>query len=65
MTTPVISIGTRAYNAENTVVRALDSILEQSMPGFEYWIVNNGSTDNTGSILDEYAKKIKEFMRFT
>ncbi len=59
MTRPVISIGTRAYNAENTVVRTLDSILEQSMPGFEYWIVNNGSTDNTGSILDEYAKKDK------
>lgn len=56
---PLVSIGTRAYNAEKTIVQTIESVLSQSMSDFEYWIINNGSTDRTGEILDQYAAKDK------
>lgn len=54
---PIISVGTRAFNAENTIAQTLESVLSQTMIEFEYWIVNNGSTDRTGNIINEYAEK--------
>ena len=59
MSQPLVSIGTRAYNAEKTIVQTIESVLSQSMSDFEYWIINNGSTDRTGEILDQYAAKDK------
>lgn len=54
-----ISIGTRAYNAERTIAQTLESVLAQSMGEFEYWICNNGSTDRTGEIINQYAARDK------
>lgn len=45
------------YNREVLVGRAIESILAQTMPDFEYIIVDNGSTDKSGEIAEEYAKK--------
>jgi glycosyltransferase involved in cell wall biosynthesis len=56
---PKITIGTRAYNAEKTIAQTLESVLSQTMGQFEYWIANNGSTDSTGDIIDEYASRDK------
>ena len=52
-----VVVWTQAYNAEKTLRRAMDSILQQTYPDFEYYVLNNGSSDGTGAIIEEYAKK--------
>lgn len=44
------------YNAENFVNKALDSLRKQSLINFEIVCVNDGSTDNSINILNDYAK---------
>lgn len=53
----VISILMLTYNRENLVSRAIESILRQTYSNFEFIIVDNGSTDKSGQIADEYAKQ--------
>lgn len=52
-----ISIIVPVYNQEKLLNRCLDSILCQTFDDFEIIIVNDGSTDNSGKICDEYATK--------
>lgn len=56
MTSPLVSIGTRAYNAETTIEQTIKSVLNQSERNLEYWIVDNGSTDSTFDIIQSYAR---------
>lgn len=51
-----ISIIVPVYNAAATIGRMLDSIKEQSMSDFEVLMINDGSTDASGNILDGYHK---------
>lgn len=44
------------YNREDTIKACLDSILNQTLKDFEVVIVDDGSTDFSGAIADEYAK---------
>ena len=43
-----------AFNAEKTIVRAIDSVLKQTYPNIELLIINDGSTDNTSEIVSKY-----------
>ncbi|MEM1989649.1 MAG: glycosyltransferase family 2 protein [Candidatus Bathyarchaeia archaeon] len=52
-----ISVIMPAYNTERYVSQAIKSILQQSYPHFEFLIIDDGSTDRTPDILQEYAKK--------
>lgn len=52
-----ISVMMAAYNAENYIRRALDSILAQTFPDFDIIVVDDGSQDATGVIADEYAAR--------
>ena len=54
---PLVSVLMPAYNAERYIAQAVDSILQQSFPDFEFLIVNDGSTDGTLSILQDYADR--------
>ena len=54
-----ISILIPCYNEEKTIAKALDSCLNQSRPADEIVVVNDGSSDNTLSILEQYKDKIK------
>lgn len=49
---PPVSVVMAAYNAETYISAAVASILNQSYSNFELIVVNDGSTDRTGSILD-------------
>lgn len=43
------------YNAERYLHQCLDSLLRQTMPFFEAILINDGSTDNSASILCDYC----------
>ena len=51
-----ITIGLPAYNGENTIERAIDSLLAQTYNNFELIISDDGSTDSTSQICKEYEK---------
>lgn len=63
-TKPLVSIGMPAYNGEQFIRTALDSILAQEYKNFELVISDNASTDMTLKICSEYAirdQRIKVF----
>ena len=53
----MISIVIPVYNAERYLKRCLDSVLNQTHTNWEAICVDDGSKDNSGVILAEYAKK--------
>lgn len=53
----MISVLMLTYNREQLVGRAIESILNQTYGDFEFIIVDNGSSDNSGKIAEEYAEK--------
>ena len=52
---PSISICVPVYNVEGYLVDCLDSLLAQDYPDFKIILVDDGSTDSSGVICDEYA----------
>ena len=57
-----ISIIIPVYNVEEEYLRAcLNSVLDQNVRNYEVIIADDGSTDNSGAIVDEYAAKHPEF----
>ena len=59
-----LSVIVPAFNAENTLRECLDSILNQTRPVDELIVINDGSTDATESILQEYADRYPETVKF-
>ncbi len=60
----MIYVRTCAYNAEKTLRRAMDSVLNQTYGELTYYVLDNGSTDRTGEILREYAEKDSRVVPF-
>ena len=56
---PIISVIVPVYNVQDYVSRCIKSILEQSFKNFEVILVNDGSTDNSLKICQEYENKDK------
>lgn len=54
---PLVSIITPSYNSEKFISQTINSILNQTYSNWELIITDDCSTDNTLSILEEYAKK--------
>lgn len=52
---PLISIVIPVYNAEKTLERCVDSVLQQSFGDYEAILVDDGSEDRSGAICDRYA----------
>ena len=54
-TNPAISIIIPVYNVEKWLARAIKSLQEQTFSNFEVFLVDDGSTDESGRICDELA----------
>lgn len=55
--TNLVSIIMPAYNAGLYISETINSVISQSYPHWELFIINDGSTDNTKAIIEEYALK--------
>lgn len=53
----VLSVVVPVYNAEKTIDRCLNSIINQDISDYEIIVVNDGSTDNSLDIVDVFVKK--------
>ena len=54
-----ISVIIPAYNIEKYIARCLESVCRQTYSNLEIIVVDDGSSDNTGRIADDFAKKDK------
>lgn len=54
---PLVSIIMPTYNRGHCLPNAIESILSQTYPYFEFIIINDGSSDKTDAILNAYKKK--------
>lgn len=52
------------YNAETFLRECLDSVCKQTLSNFEVLCIDDGSTDSSGAILDEYGAKDSRFKVF-
>ncbi|WHF53049.1 glycosyltransferase family 2 protein [Chryseobacterium gotjawalense] len=63
--TPFVSVIIPCYNVENYIQQGLDSVLKQTYARIEILCVDDGSSDNTLELLNEYAAKDGRIKVFT
>jgi glycosyltransferase involved in cell wall biosynthesis len=59
MTTHLVSIIIPCYNAENWIGECIDSALSQTYSPIEVIVIDDGSTDNSLTLVKEYGNKIR------
>ena len=56
MDEPLVTVGIPVFNGEASILKALNSILDQSYKNLEIIVSDNCSTDSTWSILEDFAR---------
>jgi len=56
-TSPAISVIIPIYNVEKYLPACIESILQQTFPDFELLLINDGSTDASAAICNQYAQQ--------
>ena len=54
---PIVTVFIPCYNAEKFISETIESVLAQTYQNFEILIIDDGSTDNSRKIIEEYAHK--------
>ena len=54
---PEISVILPVYNSQDYIKKAIESVLSQTFADFELIIINDGSTDNTLNIINQFEDK--------
>jgi len=54
---PKLSVIIPVYNSEATLVRCIESVLKQSFKDWEMLLIDDGSSDRSGEICDNYSKE--------
>ena len=58
----MVSIIIPYFNSAKFFAETLDSVLNQSYPDWECVLIDDGSTDESGSIVDDYVHKDTRFV---
>ena len=61
---PTVSIIVPVYNGEQVIRRCVDSVLKQSFTDWELLLINDGSTDSSFQICQEYADTYQNIFAF-
>ncbi|MCE2923619.1 MAG: glycosyltransferase family 2 protein, partial [Roseomonas sp.] len=54
---PLFTVFTPSYNRAHTIHRVYESLQQQTFRDFEWLVVDDGSTDNTKSIVEAWKKE--------
>src|SRR5260221_1819149 len=54
---PLVSVVMAVHNGERYLAEAIDSILGQTFPDFEFVVIDDGSADGTPDIIERYAEQ--------
>ena len=59
MEAPLVSVTTPTLNQDEFLRQAIDSVLAQTYPRIEYWVIDGGSNDATHEILRSYGDRLR------
>jgi len=63
MTNPLVSVCIPTYRGAAFLPATIDSVLNQSYPNFEFWIVDDNSPDDTQAIISRYTDPRIRYLR--
>ena len=58
-----LTVFTPAYNRADLLPRLYESLKKQTSKNFKWLIIDDGSTDNTAELVQEWKNKISDFFR--
>ncbi|SHE37473.1 glycosyltransferase family 2 protein [Chryseobacterium vrystaatense] len=59
----IVSIIVPVYNVENYLAKCLDSLVGQSLQDIEILVINDGSSDRSGLVIEEYVQKFPNIIK--
>jgi glycosyltransferase involved in cell wall biosynthesis len=62
---PTVSVFIASYNHGRYLGQTLDSVLAQTYQDFEIVVVDDGSTDNSPALLEDYARRFPDKLRYS